>query len=388
MKTRIPKLRLLYVVLSSAFLTKVLVVNLTYTKLQWRQEEAQQSQLEPTTLNGTTTGSAASASNISSDNDKASIPIPRSVRIKQQQQLEKRRQRMNTTVKEKLRDLIINKKKGRKTKNVSIIKMDQRTSKHQQGGDNDESRTNIQQQQESQQHTILQQKNQPHSNYAYAFLIGGVHEERPAYRGFLYNVLIAAYLLHISGSTMDIIVYIQLSPDSTLQATLPTYDLQLLSNFNEYIRSNTTTSAPTTTEYSSSTQQHHVDRIRIKFVDKPTGNKESFSELVYDKFRILQLVEYDRVMFLDGDVIPLTNLDYFFELSMAKISTTNSSSTVTLPILQPNFIIASRGEPCNAGMFILQPLEGEWQNLQDVIHQQHVSAQYLPYPKFDREYGT
>ena len=185
-----------------------------------------------------------------------------------------------------------------------------------------------------------------HSPYAYAFLIGGVHEHRPAYRGFLYDVLISAHILRKVGSTMDVWLFVQISPDSNL-TKLPDEDAR------------------------------HVDslNIRTRYVDKPKV-KETFNELVYDKFRILQLTEYRRVMFLDADAIPLTNLDYMFRLSEGEN-----------PLLQPNFIVASRGEPCNAGLFILEPKDGEWENLQRVITKQHEDAKNLPYPKFDREYG-
>ena len=184
------------------------------------------------------------------------------------------------------------------------------------------------------------------SPYAYAFLIGGVHEHRPAYRGFLYDVLISAHILRKAGSTMDVWLFVQISPDSNLTG-LPYEDSRLLTLLN----------------------------ITTKYVDKPKV-KETFNELVYDKFRILQMTDYRRVMFLDADAIPLTNLDYMFRLSEGDD-----------PLLQPNFIVASRGEPCNAGLFILEPKEGEWENLQAVITKQHEDAKDLPYPKFDRANG-
>ena len=40
-----------------------------------------------------------------------------------------------------------------------------------------------------------------------------------------------------------------------------------------------------------------------------------FTQAMLDKFQILDLTEYSRVIFLDSDVIPLCNMDYTFEFS-------------------------------------------------------------------------
>ena len=155
---------------------------------------------------------------------------------------------------------------------------------------------------------------------------------------------------------MDIWVLVQLSPDSSI-SRLPDDDLRLLKAMNGTERSGIAT-----------------NRVFVSYVDR--SFKESFAQLVYDKFRILQMTQYRRVMFLDADTIPLTNMDYMFSLSEGEE-----------PLLQPNFIMASGAEPCNAGMFILEPKEGEWEALQQVIHHQHASAKDLPYPGFDNYDG-
>jgi len=118
--------------------------------------------------------------------------------------------------------------------------------------------------------------------------------------------------------------------------------------------------------------------IHVEQLPKPA--EESFSQIVYEKFRILQMTRYKRVMFLDGDAIPLVNMDFMFRLS--------DPDAVEVPtILRPNLIMASRGEPCNTGMFILEPKKGAWEELQEVINKQHNEAIDLPYPHFDRVKG-
>jgi hypothetical protein len=80
-------------------------------------------------------------------------------------------------------------------------------------------------------------------------------------------------------------------------------------------------------------------------------------------------------MFLDADTIPLVNLDYLFHLSDPALH--------PHPILRPNLIMATRAEPCNTGMFIMNPEEGAWDELQGVIQRHHELAKNLPYPHFD-----
>lgn len=49
--------------------------------------------------------------------------------------------------------------------------------------------------------------------------------------------------------------------------------------------------------------------------------KDSFVQLVHDKFLIINVMAYKRIMFLDADLIPLTGLDYFFHLSDPEYTT-------------------------------------------------------------------
>jgi len=60
------------------------------------------------------------------------------------------------------------------------------------------------------------QKSKKSARYAYNFVLGGIHESQPAYKGFLYNILISVNLLKKLGSEADFWVWAQLSPNSTL----------------------------------------------------------------------------------------------------------------------------------------------------------------------------
>ena len=145
------------------------------------------------------------------------------------------------------------------------------------------------------------------SSYAYVFVMGGVNEQDGRYLGMFYNILIAAYILDKEGSSADIVVYVQMSSNSTL-TELPPENTRLL-------------------------QQLHV---KIKYLPKPL--MENFHQIIMQKMVVLDLVEYRRVLFLDTDVMPFCNLDYVFRLSDGKN-----------PILKKNLIIALSGSPGRFG---------------------------------------
>lgn len=194
----------------------------------------------------------------------------------------------------------------------------------------------------------------PASPNAYFFLVGGVHESRPSYKGFLYGVLVAVRVLRRLGSTSDFVLRIQLSPNSTL-SELPDEDARPLKS----------------------------EGVRIHYTDRSAaGEGESFGQLVHDKLWPVRMTEYKRVMFLDADVLPLVNLDYLFQLSDQ-----SEGNDQNEPVLRPNMIYASRGEPCNAGLFILEPKEGSWERVLQIIDEQHERGAKLPYPHFDKRVG-
>lgn len=179
--------------------------------------------------------------------------------------------------------------------------------------------------------------------YAYAWVIGGIDHNNPSYKGFLYTILISVHLLKRYGSKADFLVLAQLSHEAQGNK-MPTADVKLLQALG----------------------------VRIKLLGKPI--KASFAHLVYDKFRPLQYTDYSRVLFLDADLIPLYNMDYIFELSQTGA-------------LRPNLMLASRGEPCNTGVFLMHPTPGAWDSLQDIVAQHHIAARSLPYPHFDKRMG-
>jgi hypothetical protein len=186
----------------------------------------------------------------------------------------------------------------------------------------------------------------PTRKWAFAFLIGGCASTKPQYRGFLYNVVVAAQQFKELGSKADVVVFIQMST-ATKETSLPEEDVKLLAA---------------------------VD-VRIIYLPKfRTLINEIFYSLVLEKFRILELTEYSRVLFLDGDILPLCSLDYLFELSEPEHGEA---------VLKENVVLSWKREAANAGFFMLQPSRSDYLELQDIIHKKELNALALPWPHWD-----
>ena len=164
------------------------------------------------------------------------------------------------------------------------------------------------------------------------FLVGAVNPATNAYRGFVYSAMIAADILQKQGSKSDVWLFLQLSPASSA-TELPKDEADALKALNVHV--------------------HYME----------TPETVSFDKITMEKFQLLNLTQYRRVMFLDGDALPLLNMDYLMELSDGEH-----------PLLQPNFIVATSGEPANAGCFVLEPKAGFYEELLQIIRGKEVAS--------------
>jgi hypothetical protein len=170
------------------------------------------------------------------------------------------------------------------------------------------------------------------SPFAYAFLLAGCDANRPEqYRGILFGILVNLEILRQSNSTANVVVYVQMMthPSTTKtsnDAVLPAKDAALLQGY---------------------------PRVQISYIPPGTA-ATTFYQIQFEKFRILQLTQYRRVIYMDADVMPLCSLDYLFSLSMQGV-------------LRENLIIAGDKEPVNGGLFMLRPGEGEYEQLITIV---------------------
>ena len=156
--------------------------------------------------------------------------------------------------------------------------------------------------------------------HAYAFLMAGCHpSDSTLCLGYVYNILVAEYILRHSGSNSDIVVLVRMSADSDVDARLPPNITTLLESSGVHIK--------------------YIPKVKV----------DNFYSAQMDKFNILNLVQYDRVLFMDSDIMPFGNLDYIFH-----------SSEGEEPSLQQNLVIAWLGAPSNGGFFMLTPNHEEF----------------------------
>lgn len=181
--------------------------------------------------------------------------------------------------------------------------------------------------------TSLSHQQQVHPNhisrskFAYTFVIGGCNPDQPSrYRGYVYNILVSARMLRNLGSKADVVAFFQLSSKAAnATTTLPEDDVRPLEALG----------------------------VRIRYI--PPSPTESFYEANMNKFHMLSMTEYERVLFMDGDVLPLTNLDYLFDLSMEGV------------VLKRNLVVAAPQSPSNGGFFMLAPEPGDFERVKAII---------------------
>jgi hypothetical protein len=186
-------------------------------------------------------------------------------------------------------------------------------------------------------------KNETHATrFAYAYVISGCNEEA-AHRNYLYDIAISTYMQRESGSTADVIVFIQMAYKSSLDE-LVERDRLLLDAMN----------------------------IIVKYIPKTA--EESFYRTMLDKFLILGLVQYERVLYMDGDVVARGSLDYLFDLSVQGV-------------LKRNIVLVGLSEPASGGFFMISPNKRALNRIMSIIRDKEARGKKLPFPHWDEEIG-
>jgi hypothetical protein len=172
-------------------------------------------------------------------------------------------------------------------------------------------------------HKLISVHPKDSSRFAYAFVVGGCDPGKDeSYKNFLYQVLINAFVLKEAGSSSDIVLFVQMAYDS-IHDSLPADDLRYLDQMN----------------------------VSVRYIEK--YRQESFDSIIMDKFRILQLTHYEKIIFCDSDVMLLESLDYLFELS-------------DRGVLRSNLVFATELVPATGHIFMLSPLDGDWEHIMEI----------------------
>ena len=194
--------------------------------------------------------------------------------------------------------------------------------------------------------TLFHSLSPPSSPFAYVFMIWKVNPSHPTtYRPYLANVMIAASLFSKFHSTFDVVFMIRIDYSSS------------------HIRL-------------SLEEELMVQGVGIRILYMPIrqernperGNSSSPRGEISDmmnKFDVWNLTEYDRVLFLDSDIIPLANLDYMFRRQIPQEDHTKNQQ----PKLHPTVVISGYLQPANGGFFVLEPNKDDYEQLQNIINQ-------------------
>eukprot|EP01083_Nonionella_stella_P287538 978791_1 len=201
---------------------------------------------------------------------------------------------------------------------------------------------------------------QPVRKWAYAFLAGGCSREKSHHTGFIANIAVAAAQLQSFNSTADVVALIQMS-HSSKHDTLSEEETRLLQS---------------------------MPNVKIQYLPKySSATHEMFYNLMMEKFRVLDLTDYSRVIFMDGDVMPLASMDYLFELSEPLVGENNNNNNEPPPVLMENLILSWAQEPAHGGFFMLKPNHDDYLHALEIIHNTEVLGLDQPWPHFDEVLG-
>jgi hypothetical protein len=168
--------------------------------------------------------------------------------------------------------------------------------------------------------------------FAYAYIVGGC--SLTSCLGYLLNAIVANQILKDHNSTSDVV-----------------FQVRMASRINE-------TRLPIEHE-----TWLRKSGIHLKYL--PKVRVDNFGTATLEKFRVLEMIEYDRVRFLDADLIPLCNVDFELEASYNG---------------QLQEYVGKQGSvaPISACDFIVTPKKGLFKQVMDIVHRQRNKKQQQP----------
>lgn len=202
------------------------------------------------------------------------------------------------------------------------------------------------------------------SKYAYAFVLDidydrSRDDKNLTHYTFLYNVLVGTRMLLEQGAQANVVLLLPMAFHSlTVNAPIGAETSMEQPALNSNAASTTVllralTSLGVKIEYYN----------RSEPTDATSGGWPENNAL--QKFRILTLTQYRRVLFLDGHaVLPIGNLDYL--LTMSDPNSTDHNATAA-NVLKENVVVMGPNEPATSGLFVLTPGLGEYERLCQIV---------------------
>jgi hypothetical protein len=168
-------------------------------------------------------------------------------------------------------------------------------------------------------------KPQP-GRFAYVFVVSGCNQN--SCLGYILNILVASSVFQAHKSTADVVLKVQMARAETAPR-LPEQHEKWLSDAG----------------------------VKLQYFNSGLRST-NFGLANLQKFRILNMIEYDRVLFLDADVMPLCSMDYMFHESYKKDG-----------LFQEQVTVAGAKAPAAGSMFLVTPKAGEYEKLMDLVRQ-------------------
>ena len=178
------------------------------------------------------------------------------------------------------------------------------------------------------------------TRYAYAYVIWRVDSnDHTKYAKYLANILVAAKLFRKLGMRHDILLLVKMREDAPNDQSGP-----------NFLR-------PTNSSLKlKMNEEYDLKRLSVQviYTNGLIGDHKNPYIGMMNKFVLWNLTQYQRILFFDGDAIPLFNLDYLLELSDEGI-------------FHPTVVMAGPNEPAQGGLFVLQPSLQAFEQLKEII---------------------
>lgn len=184
--------------------------------------------------------------------------------------------------------------------------------------------------------------------HAYVTLLHGI-DDTYSYRGFLYNCFIVKKALTAQGSNADFIVLVGFTYGEDPKNEKITKDLALLRKFGILLHFLPRLDSTSMFLEEPSHAEEPSQSLTSNAKPRKTGHtkKIPFSEMALLKVIPWSFTQYEKVQFFDGDVVPIKNMDCFFDLQINTFNTGNAS-------------------PLNSGWYVAVPNMTDFSSLRDM----------------------
>eukprot|EP00981_Chlorochromonas_danica_P003277 scaffold634_cov185-Ochromonas_danica.AAC.14 len=142
------------------------------------------------------------------------------------------------------------------------------------------------------------------SPFAYVTLLHGI-DESLSYRGFLYNAILMKHALERLGSTADFLVLVGFTSGQSQPP--PTGNKEIIADLELLVK-------------------HGLQIVFLpRLKSGPSPGRVEFHEMALLKILPWGFTRYEKVQFMDGDVLPRANMDCLFNLSTNTFNTGTAS---------------------------------------------------------------